>query len=449
MTQECSSERIAELIIDDRHDARFKVNRRAFVDDEILALERERVFTKCWLYLGHVSEVRNAGSFVARRVGGRPLLFTRDRDGELNALYNTCSHRGAMVCRERSGNKRAFTCAYHAWTFDEKGRFVGMPGREALPPQASEDCKLDLARVERMEEFRGFVFVCFDRNAEPLVEYLAGAAEYLAYVADQGENGMEIVSGTQDYCISANWKLLQENSVDGYHGQPTHVTYFDYLRSRDKTSFTGSGAMGWVKNLGNGHAVSESIGLLPWGRPYARWAPGWGEEAKPEVEELHRQIMARLGAERGNVVANGDRNLIIFPNLVVNDIMATTVRTFYPVRPDYMEVSAWALAPIGESKTSRERRLCNFVEFLGPAGFASPDDVEMLELCQRGYANAAAAPWNDISLGLPRLGRPWRNILTSRSGWWCPTCQAARPTSGCGRAHQVGTHCHTVTVAGL
>jgi p-cumate 2,3-dioxygenase alpha subunit len=417
MSQECSSNRIAELIIDDRQDARFKVNRRAFVDDEILALERDRVFTKCWLYLGHVSEVPNAGSFVARRVGGRPLLFTRDRDGQLNALYNTCAHRGAMVCRERSGNKRAFTCAYHAWTFDEKGRFVGMPGREALPPQASEDCKLDLVRVERMEEFRGFVFVCFDRNAEPLVAYLAGAADYLAYVADQGETGMEIVSGTQDYCIAANWKLLQENSVDGYHGQPTHVTYFDYLRSRDKTSFTGSGAMGWVKNLGNGHAVSESIGLLPWGRPYARWAPGWGEEAKPEVEELNRQIMARLGPERGNVVANGDRNLIIFPNLVVNDIMATTVRTFYPVRPDYMEVSAWALAPVGESKTSRDRRLRNFVEFLGPAGFASPDDVEMLELCQRGYANLAAAPWNDISRGMLSNAPKKTDELQMRTFW--------------------------------
>jgi p-cumate 2,3-dioxygenase subunit alpha len=387
MSQECSSERIAELIIDDRREASFKVNRRAFVDDEILALERDRVFAKCWLYLGHVSEVPKAGSFVARRVGGRPLLFTRDRDGQLNVLYNTCPHRGAMVCRERSGTNRAFTCAYHAWSFDEKGHLLGMTGREALPPQATEGGKLDMTRVERMEEFRGFVFVCFDRNAEPLVDYLAGAADYLAYVADQGEKGMEIGPGSQDYCISANWKLLQENSVDGYHGLPTHVTYFDYLRSRDKTPTVSSGVKGWVKNLGNGHAVGESIGVLPWGRPYARWAPGWGEGAKAEIDELNRQIMA------------------------------TTIRTFYPVRPDYMEVSAWSLAPVGESKTSRERRLRNFVEFLGPAGFASPDDVEMLELCQRGYANAASAPWNDISRGMLSNAPKKTDELQMRTFW--------------------------------
>ena len=417
--QTSSPQELAGLIIDDRRGARFKVNRQVFIDDEILALERKRVFSKCWLYLGHVSEVPAAGSFVSRRVGGRPLLFTRDRDGQLNALYNTCAHRGALVCRERAGNKRAFTCGYHAWTFDERGRFIGMPGREALPPDATDDCKLDLVHVERMEEFRGFVFVCFDRNAVPLVDYLAGAGDYLGYVADQGSDGMEIVTGSQDYCVAANWKLLQENSVDGYHGVPTHATYFDYLRSRDKATFSGANmnAKGWVKNLGNGHAVSESIGLLPWGRPYARWAPGWGEAAKAEVEEIQRGIMERLGPERGNVVANGDRNLIIFPNLVVNDVMATTVRTFYPVRPDYMEVNAWCIAPKGESTTSRDRRLRNFVEFLGPAGFASPDDVEMLELCQRGYANAESAPYNDISRGMLSNAPTKTDELQMRTFW--------------------------------
>jgi p-cumate 2,3-dioxygenase alpha subunit len=228
---------------------------------------------------------------------------------------------------------------------------------------------------------------------------------------------MEIVGGTQEYCVGANWKLLQENSVDGYHGMSTHSTYFDYLRSRDNVVFAGTGALGWTKNLGNGHAVSESIGALPWGRPYARWVPGWGEACREEVEALNRDIMRRLGPERGNVVANGDRNMTIFPNLVVNDIMAVTIRTFYPVRPDYMEVNAWALAPVGEGAASRDRRLRNFLEFLGPAGFASPDDVEMLEMCQSGYANLSSAPWNDISRGMRGNAPTKTDELQMRTFW--------------------------------
>jgi p-cumate 2,3-dioxygenase alpha subunit len=215
---------------------------------------------------------------------------------------------------------------------------------------------------------------------------------------------MEIVGGAQEYSINANWKLLQENSADSYHAATTHSTYFDYVAARDGTKpgvrvsevtpFTG------VRNMGNGHAVIESVGSAPWGRPYARWVPGWGEECRGEIDELARALVARLGEERGRRISQGDRNTLIFPNLVINDIMAITVRTFFPVRPDYMEVSAWALAPIGETATSRDRRLRNFLEFLGPAGFASPDDVEMLEMCQEGYDNRIGVEWNDISRGL-------------------------------------------------
>jgi p-cumate 2,3-dioxygenase alpha subunit len=389
-------------IIDDRKAGVFRVNREVFVEDEILALERARIFDKCWLYLGHVSEVAASGAFVSRDVGGRALILNRDRDGALHAFYNTCSHRGALVCRERSGRRRAFQCPYHGWVYDEKGKLVEVPGRASLPEDFNADGMMNLQPVPKCADYRGFVFVCFDRNACSLEDYLAGAREYLDYVADQGEHGMEIVGGTQEYAVAANWKLLQENSADGYHAAVTHSTYFDYISTRDGdlVDFDPQLAFGGVRNLGNGHAVSESIGAMPWGRPYARWVAGWGDDAKQEIDALAQGIMTRLGQERGTVVARGDRNLLIFPNLVVNDIMAITVRTFYPRRPDYFDVNAWALAPIGESETSRDRRLRSFLEFLGPAGFATPDDVEMLELCQRGYANRDGVGWNDLSRGM-------------------------------------------------
>lgn len=94
------------------------------------------------------------------------------------------------------------------------------------------------------------------------------------------------------------------------------------------------------------------------------------------------------------------RNTGIFPNLVINDIMAVTIRTFYPLAPNNMNVSAWALGVKGESEGFRKRRLDNFLEFLGPGGFATPDDVEALESAQRGYAALDELAWNDISRGM-------------------------------------------------
>lgn len=427
-----TSERVlANLIDDDRANARFRVNRRAFVDEGILALERERIFEKCWLYIGHESEVREAGSYVARDIASRPLVLSRDHDGQLHCFYNVCTHRGATICRERSGKQRVFPCPYHGWVFDIKGALTHIPGEESMRPDPNCDGELDLRRVERMESFKGFVFVCFDPQAQPLVEYLAGAADYLAYVADHGPLGMEIVGGTQEYSAKANWKMLSENSVDGYHGMTTHSTYFDYLRGRDGTAYKRpAGGAGWVKNLGNGHMVSESIGEMAWGRPYARWVPGWGEDCKQEVEQISQEIYARLGKERGDVVVRGDRNMVIFPNLVVNDIMAVTVRTYFPTAAGGMHINSWNLAPIGESDSSRDRRMRNFVEFLGPAGFATPDDVEMLESAQRGYAAHASATWNDCSRGMLKANPTKTDELQLRTFWrrWQQLMTGSRDT---------------------
>ena len=403
---------IADLVIDNRDHGTFKVNRRAFVDQAVFELERELIFNHCWLYLGHESEVTAPSSFVTRRISGHRLILNRDRNGRLHAFFNTCSHRGAVLCREKKGRRGSFPCPYHGWLYDDEGKLIKIPGQEAYSA-AVTGANLGMSEVPRLSTFCGFVFINFDKDAQSLEDYLGEAKQILEFITAQGEHGMEICGGTQEYSTPSNWKLLLENSADGYHAGPTHMSYFDYIAARDGDflmkeseqrnieTLVGVPSLNvGMRPLGNGHSVIETEG--PWGRPCARWVPGWGEAAREEVAEVGRRIVARFGTEVGRQVTHVDRNTLIFPNLVVNDLMAITIRTFYPIRTDYMEVSAWALAPIGESEASRGRRLQNFVEFFGPAGFASPDDVEMLELCQQGYSNAEFLEWNDISKGMPR-----------------------------------------------
>jgi p-cumate 2,3-dioxygenase alpha subunit len=404
---------VAGYVLDDTERGVFRVDRRAFTDQNIFELERKLIFAHCWLYLGHVSEVAAPGSFVTRRIAGRALILNRDRNNKVHAFYNTCSHRGARLCREKAGNRGSFACPYHGWLYDDQGKLINIPGRESYSKQVLSDATLGLTEVAKVAEYCGFIFVCFDPLAPSLETYLAEAKEVLEFITAQGEKGMEICSGTQEYSTPANWKLLLENSADGYHAGPTHSSYFDYIKARDGDFLTNESTKRNIetlvgvpslnvgmRTLGNGHSVIETEG--PWGRPCARWVPGWGEESREEVEEIGRRIVARFGTERGRKVTHVDRNTLIFPNLVVNDLMAITVRTFYPLRPDYMEVNAWALAPIGEGKLARDRRLQNFCEFFGPAGFASPDDVEMLDLCQQGYVNHDVLRWNDLSKGMPK-----------------------------------------------
>src|SRR5499433_162053 len=328
------------LIIDNRQDGLFRVNRRAFTDPHVLELERERVFAQCWIYAGHESEIPHPGDFCARRVAGRPVILVRGADGQVRALLNTCTHRGAQVCREKSGNAKTFQCAYHAWTFNNQGELVGVPGEDAYS-EAFDRRELGLRSAPRMESYRGFVFVSFNPAIEGLVSYLAGAREYLDLVCDQSEQGMEIVSGTQLYSMRANWKLLVENSIDGYHGLPTHKRYFLEFLPDTGVDVQRMRIAGTAKSLGNGHAVIENP-EVPFGRPVADWIPAWGEAKKAELEALYQKLIARCGAERAYKIAKVSRNLLIFPNLIINDIMSVTVRTFFPLAPDYMEITAWA-----------------------------------------------------------------------------------------------------------
>lgn len=405
--------KVQGLIKVDVEKCEFKVTRRAFTENEILDMEREKIFNKCWIYLGHESEIPNPGDFKTRKVGGRQLIFVRDTEGGIRALLNTCTHRGALVCRDREGNSKVFQCFYHAWTFNTMGELIGVPDRGGYPEEFNCDGKMNLRQVPRLSSYRGFIFINFDPNAVELEEYLAGAKEYLDIVADHSEVGMEVVGGTQEYSMRANWKLLAENSVDGYHGVPTHKTYFDYVQSLGgqltKEDLTGVG-----RDLGNGHGVIEY--KAPWARPVAKWVPAWGEKGKKDMDAILERLEKRFGQERAHRIAEINRNLIIFPNLIINDIMSITIRTFYPVSPNYMEVYAWCLAPKEENDDFRERRINNFLEFLGPGGFATPDDVEALELCQQGYMNNKEVEWNDISKGMNRDPQPTDEIQM-RSFW--------------------------------
>ena len=87
-----------------------------------------KIFSKCWIYVGHSSELKKPNDFVTRRVAGRPVIFNRDMRGEIHCFLNTCRHRGAIVCTEREGSRHAFRCIYHGWAYRNDGA-LGSSGR--------------------------------------------------------------------------------------------------------------------------------------------------------------------------------------------------------------------------------------------------------------------------------------------------------------------------------
>jgi phenylpropionate dioxygenase-like ring-hydroxylating dioxygenase large terminal subunit len=394
------------FVVEDRQALTFRVSREALVSPDVLERERAAVFDRSWIYVGHGSELPEPGHFKSRDVAGRPVIFCRDNGGTVRCLLNSCRHRGATVCIAREGQSRYFTCPYHGWTYDGDGALVTVPGEDAYGP-AFDKSRMGLVAPPRFESYRDFYFLCFDAGVAPLEQYLAGAKEYIDLVCDQSPSGrLQVIAGTQEYDIRANWKLLVENSVDDYHLPATHSTWLNYMRSAGVITRPSHEAglllptRGAGKDLGNGHLTTDNVNFR--GRPVAAWISIYGEDAKPDIAAIRAELVQRLGEARAARVADTNRNLVVFPNLVVNDGSSVTVRTFFPTAPDHMHVTAWALGPVEETEAQRARRLDAFLTFYGPGGFATPDDVAALEMLQQGYRTWREVRWNDLSRGMAK-----------------------------------------------
>ena len=399
----------------------FRVNRAALRSPEVFALEMERIFAVSWLYVGHISELENPGDYLVRSVGGRQVIFCRDADGELRVWLNTCPHRGTTLCRDSGGNARFFRCFYHAWSFSTSGELVSLPGKEAYPADDLFRERLGLRAVPRLGVRGGFVFVSFAPDGAGLDEHLAGVGEHLDLVADHSAAGMQVLDGTQTYGVKGNWKLAVENAMDGYHFMPTHATFIEYLKS---SGFATSDEGGVVQNLGNGHSVMTMSGHS--GRVGLDWEPRFGEAERSRIEKVRAELVQRLGENRASRIADHSRIFFVFPNLLMFDIEALSIRMLEPTGAGATDVTAWHLAPRNEPAQARALRLRTLVSFIGPGGLATPDDIEAYEAIQRGITSTAGDQragfdWNDISRGMAdeMAGATCRSVdEASIRGFW-------------------------------
>ena len=340
----------AGLIIDDRDAGIFRVHRSAFVDPSIFEAERAQIFDKSWLFAGHTSEFPNPGDFVTRQVAGRPVILVRSDDGVFRALLNTCRHRGNLVCRQNKGNGEVFRCFDHGWIFNTRGELKGVPGEEAYSDAFDKEA-LGLEPVPRMHNHRGCIFVSFDHEIESFESYMGEALAVLDNTLDLGD--MEFVEGQFKYSMRANWKLLVENSMDGYHAAFTHERFFDQFMP-DMGLGQGFGFFAQERErpaavpvamtqpptapLGNGHVT---IGL-PSSARSGGVATGYLQKfAGDDLLASREALVKRHGPDKARMIEGGAGNYLIFPNLLIIDGWRV-FRTFYPSSPDYMEINGWA-----------------------------------------------------------------------------------------------------------
>lgn len=202
-----------------------------FYDADVFKAEREKIFLRSWHLVAHESELRAPGDFITDEILDQSVLVTRPKSGELRAFHNVCRHRGNRLIEKRRGNSPAFTCGYHGWTYTCDGALRGGPHLNCLSDFQKSDWGL---RPVRAEVFGSFVYINFDPHAVSLKTMAPGADDEMRRYLPDLERLVLIEE--VDVPVAANWKVIQENSIEGYHfdySGPVHkqlVSLIDFSR---------------------------------------------------------------------------------------------------------------------------------------------------------------------------------------------------------------------------
>ncbi|KOV64101.1 (2Fe-2S)-binding protein [Streptomyces sp. MMG1121] len=204
---------------------------RYYTDPAIAEAETDRIFAKSWQLVCHESDLPGPGARLTATAAGREVLVVRTEDGDLAAHLNVCRHRGTRLVTEPAPAGKAIRCPYHGWTYKLDGRLVGAPEARRIP--CLDKPRLGLHPVN-VESFLGFVFVNLDMEATPLAETCAGLAEAVGRytgpdLVPVGKHRIHDVADGEEQ--NANWKVIVDNYLEGYHvpvAHPALMRLLDY-----------------------------------------------------------------------------------------------------------------------------------------------------------------------------------------------------------------------------
>ena len=184
-----------------------RVPAEVYYDPERWQREVDRVFRRMPLLLAMSCELKTPGDFKTMEICGVPVLMVRDRGLQVRAYINSCSHRGAVVVTEERGNRKRFSCPYHAWTYDHAGDLVAILSEHEF---GEIDKSCHGLQALPVGERAGLVWVTLDPDSTlDLDTFLCGYDDLLEHFG------------------FADWELFQHRRVEGPNWKVAYDGYMD------------------------------------------------------------------------------------------------------------------------------------------------------------------------------------------------------------------------------
>lgn len=176
--------------------------------------EVERIFMRCWNFIGRADQVPNPGDYFAFDFCGVPVVIVRGDDGEVRAFSNSCRHRGSQIA-EGQGNCKHLVCPYHSWTYSLKGDLIGCA--EMQDTRDFDRAQHGLVPIA-LRTWGGFLFLNFDPEPGPFDDFIGS----LPIKLEDYDLDSLVCTRRQEFLMDCNWKLFVENAKEAYHIATVH-----------------------------------------------------------------------------------------------------------------------------------------------------------------------------------------------------------------------------------
>jgi nitrite reductase/ring-hydroxylating ferredoxin subunit len=390
-----------------------EVHRDIYLSEEIFNLERERLFRRAWLFVGHESQIPEAGDFITCLLGAEPIIMLRLESGSIAVLHNRCAHKGTPLLTEPAGRiGRVLRCPYHGWTYHPDGRLAGMPIREGYEGTgfAGSNASLGLTAWGEVASHRGFVFARADSDGRSFIDSMGEMAQALDLIADRSPVGrLKIAGGVIRTVVRANWKIYLENINDSVHPVTTHASA--NLSAREVWGQQSSGqspppspplTMRQLLPFGSGYSFFEQMGgrIMPGGHSLlgTQQSLHTSYSAFGDYGDLLKAAHGEARAEK--VLGFSPQNAVFYPFMALKGA-PQVMRVLRPLSVDRTVLEAWAFQPEGAPDALLESALLYNRQVFSPLSIVAHDDLHLFEGIQRSL-RAGPNPW----VSLHRDARP-------------------------------------------
>jgi phenylpropionate dioxygenase-like ring-hydroxylating dioxygenase large terminal subunit len=194
----------------------FSLPQPFYTSQEIFDLEWQTIWKANWIFAATIADIPKQGDYVVYNILNESIIIIRGNNGEVYAHYNTCTHRGSIICQGSKGNAAKLICPYHQWVFDKDGRLLN--ARMMPDDFCKEHHNLHSVNVQVAE---GLIFICMAKVAPDFSNIKQSLEPYLKpYQLNKSK-----IAIAKQHILKANWKLIGENFRECYHCGGAHPEY--------------------------------------------------------------------------------------------------------------------------------------------------------------------------------------------------------------------------------